>query len=612
MPVVSGAGPGSPAAPTAAATARRVLLVEPDDAVRASLTARIAEAGLAVEAAATLAEALAAGPAPTAVITEYALPDARGAALMTALRQAFGSAPIIVVSDLLTEEDYAGLLAAGIHDYIPKADAPTRLRPTLDRVLSGPAPRLPAIPRTPGPSDFVREHSRYPTAMPVRVKVDSWDDYVVLYTNDLSRGGLFVRTVDPPPVGSGLKVRLGLPDGGVVEMSGEVVHVVAPGHPQRPAGVGVRFVDWTDEQRQQMATLAERVKAGATVPTAAAARPSTTEYTLNAASDRRNMFSALLADLKEQDYYQMLRIGREATPPEIERAFLALARRWHPLRFALDGDEVAQLATELFITVKQARDVLLDPMRSEVYRLRMAGTTRPTAGAARAEPTAPAGAAAVAIPLARIGRSKAGKPPPAVPQPAPKPFNIDELLSDIELPAPVASTPPPVDIARPARKGAPAPSPAPSSESIELETIPAGVPAQAGPAAPAIEPPAPVSTPVPAPAPAPSVPRDPARAAQELAAGERHLGLWRFELALQAFERGLLREPDNLRLKVLRLVTLGRAAHVDGNTDEAEQRYQEALLLDERCGEAVEGVRIVGEQRRKQRRGLFGKWFKGS
>ncbi|MCA1664860.1 MAG: PilZ domain-containing protein, partial [Myxococcales bacterium] len=60
---------------------------------------------------------------------------------------------------------------------------------------------------------FVREHTRYPVELAVRMKCSSWADYLELHTSNLSRGGLFVPSRMTAPVGTELAIELTLPNG---------------------------------------------------------------------------------------------------------------------------------------------------------------------------------------------------------------------------------------------------------------------------------------------------------------------------------------------------------------------------------------------------------------
>jgi uncharacterized protein (TIGR02266 family) len=87
---------------------------------------------------------------------------------------------------------------------------------------------------------FVREHTRYPVELAVRMKCASWTDYLELYTSNLSRGGLFVPSRMSAPIGTEIAIELTLPNGTLVKLRGEIVHLSEEGGGQI-AGMGVMF-----------------------------------------------------------------------------------------------------------------------------------------------------------------------------------------------------------------------------------------------------------------------------------------------------------------------------------------------------------------------------------
>ncbi|HEY2963886.1 MAG TPA: PilZ domain-containing protein [Pyrinomonadaceae bacterium] len=71
---------------------------------------------------------------------------------------------------------------------------------------------------------------------------------------DLSEGGCFVDTTGEACIGELLTFRVQLPDGGLLELRGEVAHQL------RTVGFGLRFVDLSDEQREQLHSFIEYLK----------------------------------------------------------------------------------------------------------------------------------------------------------------------------------------------------------------------------------------------------------------------------------------------------------------------------------------------------------------
>jgi uncharacterized protein (TIGR02266 family) len=105
--------------------------------------------------------------------------------------------------------------------------------------LTPPEIRVPAG-FEPDPQRQQAERRRAPRVRlraPLAVRFSSEKEFVLEHAADLSAGGVFIRTDSPPAVGTEVRVRLELPDGGApLEADGVVVHRV-------DAGAGVRFVN---------------------------------------------------------------------------------------------------------------------------------------------------------------------------------------------------------------------------------------------------------------------------------------------------------------------------------------------------------------------------------
>ena len=71
---------------------------------------------------------------------------------------------------------------------------------------------------------------------------------------DLSEGGCYIDSLNQPNVGDILNLKLQLPNGDWLELTGEVAHQTLP------LGFGLRFVELTEEQLKKLSSLVEHLK----------------------------------------------------------------------------------------------------------------------------------------------------------------------------------------------------------------------------------------------------------------------------------------------------------------------------------------------------------------
>jgi len=121
---------------------------------------------------------------------------------------------------------------------------------------SGPGLPIGAVPvarKAPGEDPrraFPRVEARF------RVRFGNVQDFVLEYAANISAGGVFVETENPPELRAVVTVTMELPDRGTpVEAKGVVVHRVLPRDAKArktAPGAGVQFVDSTDEFRERI------------------------------------------------------------------------------------------------------------------------------------------------------------------------------------------------------------------------------------------------------------------------------------------------------------------------------------------------------------------------
>jgi uncharacterized protein (TIGR02266 family) len=125
--------------------------------------------------------------------------------------------------------------------------------------------------------DRRREPRQRAEHLKARVRFVDRKQFERCYLKDISRGGIFLRTVKPAALDSPIEVTLELPDGREVKLNGTVVHCLAPAaaRPGQQPGLGVQFSDLNAPMRQLLEGLlvelsSPRLAAPAPLPPAGA------------------------------------------------------------------------------------------------------------------------------------------------------------------------------------------------------------------------------------------------------------------------------------------------------------------------------------------------------
>ncbi len=97
-----------------------------------------------------------------------------------------------------------------------------------------------------------------PKRVDVNVEFDSIEKFINEYVSNVSHSGAFIRTRDPWPVGTKLRLKFTViaEDPEVLEGLGEVVRVS-----ERPRGMGVAFVELTEHSQKLIGKLLTRPRA---------------------------------------------------------------------------------------------------------------------------------------------------------------------------------------------------------------------------------------------------------------------------------------------------------------------------------------------------------------
>jgi uncharacterized protein (TIGR02266 family) len=109
-------------------------------------------------------------------------------------------------------------------------------------------------------TDSARRDKRFPSKQLLLVRCETWSEFAQLYAADVSRGGMFIMTDDPPPILTEIEVDMRLPEGHAIAFRASIVHVLGREQAEREGrqpGVGVQFVNLNALQKQQILQLVE-------------------------------------------------------------------------------------------------------------------------------------------------------------------------------------------------------------------------------------------------------------------------------------------------------------------------------------------------------------------
>jgi hypothetical protein len=196
----------------------------------------------------------------------------------------------------------------------------------------------------------------------IKLRCASWAQLESIHRRDLSRGSLFLKTANPPLVGTKVRVDITLPSATVIVLTGEVgTHFAAS--TSRAQGVDVALdpippsAMWIIENALQSEHRI-RNSAGQTAGVDAAAPAESMTDGDNIVGAEQELLTALsseLESLRKMNPFQVLGVGYESGDADVRNAFADLTKRYHPDRFArYQSEQLRRLAAEIFILIRDA------------------------------------------------------------------------------------------------------------------------------------------------------------------------------------------------------------------------------------------------------------------
>ena len=209
-----------------------------------------------------------------------------------------------------------------------------------------------------------RQHPRFVAHQRVALTAGNRNELRQLWMTDISKGGLFVETDDPPPLRTQVVVHLETPDG-AAQLSAEVVHVLDPETARAmntAAGVGLQFVDLDDRHRKAIEDYVEGL-VEALVPTHDLSQPLADEAAVIA------VMKQVLRGFEQEDLYAALGLDPLASDREVQNKITELVKI---LSVAAPGLTAAQAsrATHARNLVRRSGAMFADPERRLDYDLR--------------------------------------------------------------------------------------------------------------------------------------------------------------------------------------------------------------------------------------------------
>jgi len=223
-------------------TPKTVLIADDTEFVRERFGAALGDAGHRAVLAGTVSDVLSRvrehGDRLDLLVLDLRLPQSKGIELVKAIRQA-SQAPILVFSGTIANaEEVRQLTDLGVRGFINEYTAPTHILPAL-------APHL-------FPDSFNRRSSpRVALSITVSYRVDSVIASAVCA--NVSKGGIFLRTLTPQPSGKRLRVRFRLP-GSKREVDTEAVVAWSDAR----SGMGLQFLSLQHEEQAEIDAFVDR------------------------------------------------------------------------------------------------------------------------------------------------------------------------------------------------------------------------------------------------------------------------------------------------------------------------------------------------------------------
>jgi len=194
------------------------------------------------------------------------------------------------------------------------------------------------------------------------LQLDGRASFEELWTRDVSCGGMFVQTDDPPEMGTKVRVRVTTPDG-EVDLMAEIVHVLDPETARRfgqSPGIGLQFAPVDETKRRAIESYVDGLSRRLAP---------TLSLDDGSAAEVQALVRRLFAGYEENDLYAAVGVGPLDSETVVRRQLDALQSQLETPPAGLSPPQLARTERALSLLRKIAA-LLQDEERRLEYDLR--------------------------------------------------------------------------------------------------------------------------------------------------------------------------------------------------------------------------------------------------
>jgi uncharacterized protein (TIGR02266 family) len=249
---------------------------------------------------------------------------------------------------------------------------PVIVPPVIPAPVLVPEPMRPApVGALPEPKDVTRSHPRFVAEKRVGLRVDARSELRTLWMENISKGGLFVRSNTPLPRGTIVDVEINTPDGDLL-LRAEVVHVATHAIADASgtkAGVGLAFTNLGPEQREAIHRyvdgLADRLATGQATGDIQAMPAQTAEQMLVTLARAKE----LIVHAENNDLYKAIGVVPTASLRDITARLDALKNAFQSAYASATPPQLARLSAAMKL-VERTGTLMSSPERRLEYDFR--------------------------------------------------------------------------------------------------------------------------------------------------------------------------------------------------------------------------------------------------